>query len=109
MTIAENYPSGDGSVSRGFYRVGGGCMALGFLIFTWRRQGSQGFSLCHKEFKEGHNSTHHPPCYLVESFESMGNLTEKVLPPEDKHSDRLFINRHSDIFPGHSSMSLGMN
>ena len=52
---------------------------------------------------------HHPSGYFVESFGSMGNLTEKVLPPEDKHSDRVFINEHSEILPGHSSVSSGMN
>jgi len=36
-------------------------------------------------------------------------LTEKVLPPEEKHSDFSFINGQEQIFPGHISVSLGMN
>jgi hypothetical protein len=36
-------------------------------------------------------------------------LSEKVLPPEEKHSDFSVINGHREIFPGQISVSLGMN
>lgn len=34
---------------------------------------------------------------------------EKTLPPDEKHSDFSVINRHAEIFPGHISLSVGMN
>ncbi len=40
--------------------------------------------------------------------EDAGNLTEKVLPPEDIHSELLVINLHFEILPGHISLSSGM-
>ena len=49
-----------------------------------------------------------PPEYvsLVAGFR--GSLTEKVLPPDEKHSDSSVINGQDEILPGHISVSSGM-
>jgi hypothetical protein len=48
------------------------------------------------------------PKYVSLVADFRGSLTEKVLPPDEKHSDSSLIKGHDEILPGHISVSSGM-